>query len=38
MIRSGPSHFGLGVDAAIPLLLLGALVLIAARLYPGLAR
>jgi ABC-2 type transport system permease protein len=38
MIHSGPSHFGLGIDAAVPLLLLGGLVLIASRLYPGLAR
>jgi ABC-2 type transport system permease protein len=38
MIRSGPSHFGLAIDAAVPLLLLGGLVLTASRLYPGLAR
>jgi ABC-2 type transport system permease protein len=38
MLHSGPSHFGLAIDTAVPLLLLGGLVLTASRLYPGLAR
>jgi len=38
MLTSGVSHFGLGVDLAVAVSLLTGLVLIAARLYPGLAR
>jgi ABC-2 type transport system permease protein len=38
MIHGGTSRFGLGVDVGVTLLLLGVLVVIAARLYPGLAR
>ena len=38
MIAAGPSHFGLGVDAAWLVVFLAALLLLAARLYPGLAR
>jgi ABC-2 type transport system permease protein len=38
MIHGGTSRFGLGTDAGVVLLLLTALVLIAARVYPGLAR
>jgi ABC-2 type transport system permease protein len=38
MLTSGTSHFGIGVDLAVAAGLLTALVLIAARLYPGLAR
>lgn len=38
MIQSGPSHFGLVVDAGTMLLLFVVLLLLAARLYPGLAR
>lgn len=38
MIRSGPSHFGLGVDAVALLAVFTLLSLLAARLYPGLAR
>ncbi len=38
MITTGVSHFGLGVDLAVAAGLLTVLVLIAARLYPGLAR
>jgi ABC-2 type transport system permease protein len=38
MIRSGPSHFGLAADAGAILLLLTVLLLVAARLYPDLAR
>jgi len=38
MIVSGTSRFGIGVDLAVATGLLAFLVLIAARLYPGLAR
>jgi ABC-2 type transport system permease protein len=38
MLTSGTSHFGIAVDLAVAAGLLTALVLIAARLYPGLAR
>ena len=38
MLQSGVSHFGLAVDAAVEVGLLACLVLIAARLYPQLAR
>jgi ABC-2 type transport system permease protein len=38
MIQAGPSHFGLGLDAAAMLGTFVVLLLIAARLYPGLAR
>ncbi|HUL04334.1 MAG TPA: ABC transporter permease [Gemmatimonadales bacterium] len=38
MIHGATSRFGLAVDVAVPALLLAALVAIAARLYPGLAR
>lgn len=38
MITSGTSHFGIGLDLAVAASLLTALVLVAARLYPGLAR
>jgi ABC-2 type transport system permease protein len=38
MIRSGPSHFGLGVDAVALLAVFTLLLLLAARLYPDLAR
>jgi ABC-2 type transport system permease protein len=38
MIESGPSHFGLAVDAGAIFLLLALLLLLAARLYPDLAR
>jgi ABC-2 type transport system permease protein len=38
MIQSGPSHFGLAADAGALLALLAVLLLLAARLYPGLAR
>jgi len=38
MIHGGTTHFGLGADAGVILLLLTVLVLAAARLYPGLAR
>ena len=38
MIQGGASRFGLGTDVAVTLLLLGVLVALAARLYPGLAR
>ena len=38
MISHGISRFGLGLDYLVGLGLLTALVLVAARLYPGLAR
>jgi ABC-2 type transport system permease protein len=38
MIQSGPSHFGLSVDAGAMLLVFAVLLLLAARLYPSLAR
>jgi ABC-2 type transport system permease protein len=38
MIQSGPSHFGLAVDAGAMLALLTVLLLLAAWLYPDLAR
>jgi ABC-2 type transport system permease protein len=38
MIYPGSSRFGLATDGLVQLLLLSALVLVAAKLYPGLAR
>jgi len=38
MIHGAVSRFGLGADALVVLMLLSALVAVAARLYPGLAR
>jgi ABC-2 type transport system permease protein len=38
MIHQGSPRFGLGVDLLVEFGLLTALVLLAARLYPGLAR
>ena len=38
MLQHGESGFGLGTDYLVELVLLAALVLVAARLYPGLAR
>ena len=38
MVQSGPSHFGLAVDAGAMLGCFVVLLLLAARLYPGLAR
>jgi ABC-2 type transport system permease protein len=38
MIHGGTTRFGLGVDGGVMLLLLTVLVLVAARLYSGLAR
>jgi len=38
MISHGSSRFGLGLDYLVGLGLLTVLVLVAARLYPGLAR
>jgi ABC-2 type transport system permease protein len=38
MIHGATSQFGLGIDVAVPALLLIALIVFAAQLYPGLAR
>ena len=38
MIQSGPSHFGLATDAGAIVVVFAVLLVLAARLYPGLAR
>jgi ABC-2 type transport system permease protein len=38
MIQSGPSHFGLATDAGAMIVVFAVLLVLAARLYPGLAR
>ena len=38
MIHGATSRFGLAIDVVVPALLLVALIVLAARLYPGLAR